>query len=255
LLAAALGGCGDSGDSGGGGANATAKDNGVAEKSANQIVREAAAALKRARSVRVEGTLTIDGKRTAARIDLEQPKNARISYRQKNTSAEMVLLRDSAYIKANEAFWREQGARREAPELADQWFKLPGTAEDLRELTRGTDIATLSRCLADFDLLGSLSVAGRQTVNGQPAVVVVDKGDRPGTTPSKLFVATTGEPRPLRATATGRERPGGKRDPECNDPSTEAGPGDELTFSRYNKDLEIEAPPGARDLTPGRSAS
>lgn len=200
----------------------------------------------------MQGTVTVDGKRTVAKIDLEQPKNARIAFRQKNLSVELVVLRNSGYIKANEAFWKEQGARREAPDIADEWLEVPGSAAELREITKGLDFATLSRCMTDFH--GTLRVAGKETVNGQAAVVIVDKGDRPGTAPSKLFVATTGEPLPLRGTTTGKQRRGGKRDPECNDPASRARPGDEITFSRYNEDLNITAPAGARDLTPGTAS-
>ncbi|MDX6539889.1 MAG: hypothetical protein QOI71_1499, partial [Gaiellales bacterium] len=46
-------------------------------------------------------------------------------------------------------------------------------------------------------------------------MVVADAGDAPGSTPTKLYVATMGPPYPLRLTETGRGRPGGRID-VCN---------------------------------------
>ena len=86
-------------------------------------------------------------------------------------------------------------------------------------------------------------------MNGQPAVVIVDKGDKPGTSPGKLFVAATGRPFPLRVLATGKARPGGKKT-RCSDSSGKdsGAAGDELTFSRFNEELKLTAPPNPLDL-------
>jgi hypothetical protein len=77
--------------------------------------------------------------------------------------------------------------------------------------------------------------------------VILDKGDRPGTSPGRLYIAATGEPLPLRTIATGPERPGGKKDPRC-DSDTPTRAGDEVLFSRYDEPLDITAPPDALDL-------
>ena len=84
--------------------------------------------------------------------------------------------------------------------------------------------------------------------------MIIDKGDRPGSTPGKLFVATTGEPLPLRTLATGKQRPARKKDPECND-ATRSGPGDETNFSRYNESPDITRRPGARRQRAGPPSS
>jgi len=247
-LVASGGGCG--GDATDEKDGSSAKDNGVASKPATQILSDAAAALERARSVHMEGTATLGGKRTALRIDLEQPRKIRVAFKDKDVEAALVAVGRSVYIKADAAFWRQQRVGRAAATLADKWLKVPGSAADLRDLTKGLDLATLSRCLRKEH--GTIRVAGKATVNGRPAVVLVDKGDRPGTAPGKLFVATTGAPVPLRAITTGKQKPGGRPDPRCSDPDSPATPGDQVSFSRYNEALKITAPAGARDLTPDR---
>jgi hypothetical protein len=81
-------------------------------------------------------------------------------------------------------------------------------------------------------------------VNGQRAVVIIDKGDRPGSAPGKLYVAATGDPLPLRMLSTGRDRPGGHKDQECGD-DTPTRAGEEVIFSHYNEPLHLSAPPAA----------
>jgi hypothetical protein len=53
----------------------------------------------------------------------------------------------------------------------------------------------------------------------------------------------------LRTLTTGKERPGGIKDPECDSDSSPAQPGDQATFSNYNEPLNISAPRSALDLT------
>ena len=119
-------------------------------------------------------------------------------------------------------------------------------------MTRGLDPETLSRCLLRDH--GTIAKGGTETVDGKQAVVLIDKGDRPGTAPGKLYVAAEDEPLPLRTIATGNQRPGGKKDPQCGG-DTPTRTGDEAKFSRYNESLDITAPPGAVDVGAGGTAS
>jgi hypothetical protein len=224
-----------------------------ASKPPAQILADAAGALERVHSLHLEGTQAIGGRRTEVKADLERPGKIRLGFKQKGAAAAIVVSDGSVYIKANSAFWRQQKATRAARALADRWFKVPASTADFRDLTKGLDVRTLSRCLVKDH--GTLKAGGKSTVNGQPAVVIVDKGDRPGTAPGKLFVATNGAPLPLRVVATGNQRPGGTRDPDCDDPNSPTRAGDEIKFSRYNQALNITAPPSAVDLTPGTTTS
>jgi hypothetical protein len=244
------GGCGGRSDNEK--ANAPASNNGVASKPAKQIVADSAAALKTARSAHLEGTVTIAKKPTAVKIDLEQ-KNLRFTFKQKGAAVSLIAIGGSVYINANAEFWRQQNAPPAAAALAGHWLKIPASQADVGELTKGLNLATLSRCLVTNH--GTLQVAGKTEEGGKPAVVVVDKGDRPGSAPGKLSVSTTGEPLPLRLVVTGKQRAGGPKDPDCNDPENSAQPGDDLRFSRYNEPLSIKPPAGARDLSASSTSS
>jgi hypothetical protein len=81
--------------------------------------------------------------------------------------------------------------------------------------------------------------------------VVVDAGDKPGTTPGRLYVATRGESLPLRIESTGATRPGGLSDPRCGGSSGVDDSGTDVTFTSFNRRIRITAPSGAISVSGG----
>ena len=121
----------------------------------------------------------------------------------------------------------------------------------LGKITALTDPSTIGYCFVQSHH-GSISKSGTDTVDGKKAVVLVDKGNAPGTTPAKLYVATTGDPLPLRAVQTGPQAPGGTPDARCDEPKDDVNSTtrfSDLRLSNYDAKVQIEAPPGAVDLT------
>ncbi len=221
-----------------------------ASKSPEQIVEQSASALEDARSFHLEGTVRVDGKRTAVKADFEQPGKLRMSFGQGAVDASIITTGSALYIKANEAFWKQQQVGEAASSLAGRWFRSPASGKEISDLTKDIDPKVLGDCLRRDH--GSLEHGGTATVDGQQTVVIIDKGDKPGTAPGKLFVAATGKPFPLRLVATGPPKPGGKPDPRCDDDEgddEEAQAGDVLTFSKFDEELGIKPPPKAVDLT------
>jgi hypothetical protein len=255
LLPLAAAGCGsDSNDdsSGSGGASSPGTSS-PESKTPQQILEESAAALQSVKTFHVEGEEGAGAKATSVKGDVGLPKQLRLELTHRGATATMIVVNGSLYVKANAAFWREEQGGKVAKEIADRWIKAPASTGELRSLTKQLDPATLSRCLLRGH--GTLAHGGKAMVDGRQTLVIVDKGDRPGTAPGKLFVAATGEPLPLRTLATGNERPGGRKDPSCDsedDSPTHAG--DTATFSRYDEPLSISAPPAAIDVA-GGSAS
>jgi hypothetical protein len=225
--------------------------NGVASKPPRAILAASAAALSGVESFHLEGTQGAGKKATQVKADVGLPSKLRLTIGQGDAAATIIVVDGSLYIKANAAFWKGQGTGQAAQQLADRWLKTPAGSGELESLTKDLDTKTLSSCLVKGH--GTLEHGGKATVDGQEAVVIVDKGDRPGTNPGKLFVAATGEPLPLRTLATGPERPGGKKDPRCDD-STPTTAGDEATFSDYNEPLDFSAPSGAVEIGGGTSS-
>jgi hypothetical protein len=258
LLFAAIGaGCGggDKKDekAAAGSGDGNAQDNGLADKSPREILTAAVGALRGAKSVHFEGKESVEKKPTSVKADLEQPSKIRVSFDENGAAASLIAVSGSLYIKANETFWRKQHAAKAGKLLADRWFKAPGTSASFRDLTKGLDFGTLSRCLNKDH--GTIAGGGTDSVDGQPAVVIVDKGDRPGTSPGKLWVATRGKPYPLKVLTTGKQRSGGKRDPECDSEDSPDRPGDQITFSKWDEPAGIAAPPNAVDFNRNSAAS
>jgi hypothetical protein len=245
LAVGALAGCG--------GGNASSRPpNGEALKSPTQIVADTAAALDHVRSFHLAGTGTdLRGGRQTVIGDFGIPGRLHLVLAQAGGSVEIILVGGSGYFKASRAFWIAQGTPPSAAALlADRWVKLAATAPGISEFVAWTNPATIGHCLVGKDL-GTLSVAGHDTVAGQPVVVVADHGDLAGSTPERLYVTTTGPPLPLRVVQTGPQRSGGTPDRLCNEtrrsPSTTQS-GD-LRISRYNEPVSITAPSGALDLS------
>jgi hypothetical protein len=237
ILLATVAGCGsDSNDS------SSNEGNGIESKSPQQILEETAAALRRVKSFHIEST---EGRSESVTGDIAVPEKLRFDLKERDATARMLFVDGAVYMKGNAAFWKDSDAGREAQDLAGRWIKVPGAVGGLDKLAKQVEPANLSRCLLKGH--GTLASGGKATVDGRAAVVIVDKGDRPGTSPGRLYVAATGEPLPLRTLATGRERPGGKKDPLC-DSDTPTRKGDEVFFSRYNEPVDITAPPDALDL-------
>ena len=224
------------------------ESNGVESKPPREILADAAAALRRVESFHLEGSQGAARQATRVKADVGLPTKLRLAIGQGDATASIIVVDGSLYIRANAAFWEDQGAGQAGQQLAGRWLKTPAGSGGLESLTEELDPKTLSSCLVKSH--GTLENGGTATVDGQRAVVIVDKGDRPGTAPGKLFVAATGEPLPLRTIATGTERPGGTKDPECDD-GTRTRAGDEATFSKYDEPLDLSPPAGAVELDGG----
>jgi hypothetical protein len=221
----------------------SADSNGTESKSPQQILAASAAALRRAKTFHLEGKE--GGKKpTTAKADVGLPRELRLAITQGDASASIMVVNGSLYIKANAAFWKQEKIGKAAAKLEGRWLKTPASTGELRKTTGDLDPKVLSHCLTTDH--GTLANGGTATIDGQKAVVIIDKGDRPGTAPGKLYVAATGEPVPLQVTATGGDRPGGKKDPQCDDSPTHAG--DEFSFTNYNEPLNLSPPPAAIDL-------
>ncbi len=220
--------------------------NGAESKSPEQVLEESTKALSAVKSFHVEAT---ERSPSSVKADVGLPSELRLAIQDRAASATLLVVQGSFYARGNSAYWKDVGARREAEALADRWFKVPYSLA--RNLTKLVNAKTISRCLVKHH--GTLARGGTATVNGQRAVVIIDKGDRPGTAPSKLYVAATGAPLPLRMLATGRDHPGGHKDPECGgDTPTHAG--DDTVFSRYNEPLRVSPPPAAESFDSGQAS-
>jgi hypothetical protein len=161
---------------------------------------------------------------------------------------QIVVIGANAYFKVNVPARSPQAPGRVDPLLAGRWVRSPVTALDgLAGVALWTNPRTVGRCLLEAHL-GTLRRAGTTTVDGQPVVIVADRGDVPGSRPKKIYIATTGPPLPLLAVATGRQVPGGVPNKDCGE--TRANLNGSSTYERlsingFNHRVSITAPRGA----------
>jgi hypothetical protein len=148
----------------------------------------------------------VDG-RTTTRLAgaVSAAGQADLTLREGATSARIILLPHTLYLKANAAYWKAHGgsqAAKVADKLAGRWFKT--TDASLKGLVEQLTPKHVAACLTVGT--GTLKEGGTSSVGGKRAVVVIDRGDKPATTPGRLYVAATAPILPLRAVQTGKEK-------------------------------------------------
>jgi hypothetical protein len=161
----------------------------------------------------------------------------------------IILLPPAMYLKANAAFWKASGGkngRKLADKLAGRWLMtndagLKAVIDDLMP-------ERVASCVRVGT--GTLKKGGVSSVGGKRVVVVVDEGDKPGTTPGRLYVTASGRILPLRVMQTGKRRSGGHINKRCQDPDDTSTSSD-VRFSAFDEPLHVIAPQGALTIPDG----
>jgi hypothetical protein len=167
--------------------------NGIAAKPVAQIVTTADKTLESAASaasVRVYGTLTNSGHRYTLNITFG-PNGATGSMSApfdgaKRASIDLILVGGKMYVRSS-TLWRQVGGATAASLLDNRWVILPSSA------VTGFPFANTKAFVKFMNHAGlrkMTAVGAKTTVNGQPAIEV-KKGS------SAVYIATTGQPRPL----------------------------------------------------------
>lgn len=123
-----------------------------------------------------------------------------------------ILTRATAALKAADSV-RIKGQ-------AGKWLKTPLTDQRFSGLSQLTDLDKAADGILDPD--GAIEKGGTRSVNGVPAIGLTSKGKGAGT----LFVATTGEPYPLRI-----------------EPAAGSGEKGALDFGEYGEQATVRPPP------------
>lgn len=225
---------------------------GEADKSPDQILGDAANALQSARSVHIDADSTGGSNGTFhITVDIVSGGGARGSVNSSGVAAQFVVTGGKFYIQGRDFFAKFAGPQA-ATLIGDRWVLLPSNA-GVSDFESFTDTTTLATCLrADH---GSLSSGGTATVAGQGAVVIVDKGDKPGTAPGKLYVATSGTPYPLELQITGATQsgtpPGGSKCAGTSGSATggSSSGGKATLLLAYGASVSVTPPPNPLDLS------
>ena len=226
----------------------SASSNGEADKTADQILADAVAALKSAKSVHLQGSGTTGGSGpTSGSItvsaDLASGGSARGEFSLAGAHLSLVSSGGKFYLKGRDFFSKVAGAQA-ATVIGDRWVILPANAAT-QGFEQFTDLSTLATCVGLQH--GTLSKGGTASVAGQSAIILIDKGDKPGTQPGKFYVATTGTPYLLEVDMTGTAAPGTPPgSAQCGGASTGAG---SFTISQFGASVSVTPPPNPLDLS------
>jgi hypothetical protein len=210
LLVLLLAGCGSS-------------ENGVASRSAPEILAASRSAAQKASSVHVltstritrGGSLSLD-----ASLSKDQAR-AHISFL--GLSFEAIRKGNTIYIKGNPAFSARLEATMGVKVPSGVWLK--GSTNSLAQIGSFTDIGKELPLILSGS--GKVTKGQKTTINGQPAIIV--KETRKLYT-GTLYVATTGEPYPLKLRKSGQET-------------------GQTTFSDWNDPVSVSAPTNTVEIS------
>lgn len=161
-----------------------------AAKRGQQILADARAATSKVKTVRMVGTINLQGKSLHLDFHINGNSGAYGVVILNGFQTHMITQRRAIYFKAPATFYRANHVpRRAARALNRRWVILPSRSS-LRKLRRFTSTTSLFRAL--FDSAGTVTkIPGVRSVRGTPAVGLRDKeGER-------LYVAVKGPPLPL----------------------------------------------------------
>ncbi len=220
-----LAGCGDDTTGGTGnpaasGASASASSGGdnVSAMAADEILKKATAALKAAGSVRIKGEETSG---QGFSIDLRySDDNAAGTLGVNGQTIELRKLGQTVYLKGSREFWVGNGGEGAAQLLTGKWLKTPLTDKRFSGLSELTDLDEAADGILGPD--GTITKGEQKPINGVPCIGLVSSGKDGGT----LWVATTGEPYPVRI-----------------EPGAESGSKGAVDFSQYGEKVTVDAPP------------
>jgi hypothetical protein len=220
VVALAASGCGSTAASGAAATEATAT-NGLQNKAPDQVIHEAAAALRAARSVQLTETPAPPGPGPYQMATMQVQGDATIALFTEGGRPQfkMAVAGRRAYIQFSTAgmrlpYWLSPLRR----VIAGRWFTLSMSQRDIRGIS-GLQARIAGQLAGGGPSVTSVSQA---TLNGRKVVVVSDPEG------GKLYVANTGPAYPLLVTVPG----GGKR----------------ISFSRYGANFHVPTP---REALPG----
>ena len=246
-VAAVIGGCGGGGRTT---SRSTRTGAGLAAEPAARILAAAEAAIDQVHSFHLQATAVIPGTTVSESTYLQLPGAATLTEQNGSDTLDLRAIADTIYFRGNRAYYASTGVTgAELATLPGRWVsatpaQLP-TADGLLALTHP---ATLGLCLLGQHL-GTLSVGGTSSVDGRPAVVLLDAGNLPGSAPGRIYIAATGPPLPLRLTRTGPARPGGTSNAVCDQPASQVVSSSNESITDVNTPLTITAPTGAVSLS------
>ncbi|MDT4994020.1 MAG: hypothetical protein QOH97_3912 [Actinoplanes sp.] len=169
--------------------------NGLAALSADEILKRATATLRQ-EPFRAAGSMAQDAQQTDVDLKVDG-KDFVGSMTMGKAKVDLLAVGGKKFLRANEAFWvlstnAKQG-KVMAQIVSNRWIS---GAEKDKSFAELFSVGSVDELLKPT---GSLSKGEEKEIDGVPAIALKDSGDPD----SALYIATTGEPRPLQIVGKG----------------------------------------------------
>ncbi|MDI1465636.1 hypothetical protein QEZ54_32165 [Catellatospora sp. KI3] len=161
--------------------------NGVEALEATEILTKAKDALGKAGSYRIKGEMTENKMKLDIRV---AGKDIVGTITMGGASIDLLSVGGATYFKADEAFWTSQMGEQGAALgklVGTKWIKVPADNKEFGDFFK---IADVNELLKPEGTIGKGKV---ETINGASAIALTEGAEK-----GSLYVATTGEPYPLR---------------------------------------------------------
>lgn len=200
-----------------------AADNGITELSADAALAKVKAAAKDVESVHVAGSIAQGGQSIGLDVHVGRDRGQGV-LTINGGDLEIRLLEGTAYVRgATETFTKLGVPAIQAQLVGGKWLKSSASGGEFAAFTEFLDVDSLFESLLQPD--GDVETGDTTTISGEEAFELVDSADS-----GSLFIATHGDPLPLRVQKGGET--GGKVD-----------------FTDYGEDVDVQAPAGALDIS------
>ena len=219
--------------------------NGEQLKQPSQIYQDARTAFSGVHSLRMDVDLVSPQGEARFTLDVDTTQHvAHLTGSDGGGHFEMSLVGGVVYLDADTGFYNQIG-QSDLGQLAGQWVIPPGSYPLVIAVQQYADAKQLPGCLFG-GATGTLAAGGTTSVLGEPAIVVHDSGDKPGTTPTDVAVSLVGTPYPVLVTILGPQQAGAQ-------PSACALAGSQVThgsaqLSRFNLGVTVTPPPNPVDI-------
>jgi hypothetical protein len=197
--------------------------NGVASMTPTQILAQMQKAVAGAESVHIVGAGTTGGSTITLDLELAAGRGGAGHISIGGLGFDIVRVGQKLYFKGDKNFLTHYAGAVAAQLLAGKWFYVPVSTGGFGSFAPLTNMVAITRqILANH---GTIAKGGETTIDGQPAITLVDKSQG-GT----LYVATTGPAYPL-ALKPGKGK-GAIKFTEWDQPVTLTAPAKPIDYSK-----------------------
>jgi hypothetical protein len=202
-------------------------DNGVRKLAVTEILSRTQAALLQASTVTIKASGGANGTGFSADVDVQAHKGGAGTLTVPGGAAgrtfdvQVITIGTTAYVKGDAAAWQTIiGSTPTVPDIDSKWVRASTDNAKLRTLVSLADVAPIATGVIALD--ADTAKGAESTIDGTPVIALTNVGP----TQATVYVATQGQPYPVRISQSGAV-------------------GGQLDFTDFDQPVDIAAPAAA----------